>query len=155
MINQGFAGALTICCSWVTLECTKEIEDNTNRRLIITTNIFLKLAGGDNVEKRIQDELNILKDIIVETVPVEQIFLFGSYAGGTPHADSDLDLYVVMSDNVNIREIDAMRLIRKAIRDRKTMPVDVIVGKKDKFNQLKSTPGIERQIMREGMVLYG
>lgn len=107
------------------------------------------------MEKQIQDELNILKDIIVKTVPVEQIFLFGSFAGGTPHADSDLDLYVVVPDNVNIREIDAMRLIRKAIRDRKTMPVDVIVGKKDKFNRLKSTPSIERQIVRKGMMLYG
>lgn len=67
------------------------------------------------MEKGIQDELNILKVIIVETVPVEQIFLFGSYADDTPHADSDLDLYAVMSDNVNIRKIDAMRLIRKAI----------------------------------------
>ena len=107
------------------------------------------------MEKRIQDELNLLKDIIVETVPVEQIFLFGSYAVGKQHADSDLDLYVVISDNVNIREIDAMRLIRKAIRDRKTMPVDVMVGKKDKFNQLKSAPSIERQIVWEGMKLYG
>ncbi|MCL4517213.1 MAG: nucleotidyltransferase domain-containing protein [Firmicutes bacterium] len=107
------------------------------------------------MEKRIQDELNILKDIIVDTVPVEQIFLFGSYAGGTPHADSDLDIYVVMPEDAGIREIDAMRLIRKAIRDKKTMPVDVMVGKKDKFNQLKSAPSIERQIVREGMVLYG
>lgn len=107
------------------------------------------------MEKRIRDELNIIKDIIVETVPVEQIFLFGSYAGGKPHVDSDLDLYVVISDNVNMREIDAMRLIRKAIRDRKTMPVDLIVGKKDKFDQLKSTPSIERQIVKEGVVLYG
>lgn len=107
------------------------------------------------MEKRIQDELNILKDIILDTVPVEQIFLFGSYASGTPHAGSDLDIYVVISDNVNIREIDAMRLIRKAIRDKKTMPVDVMVGKKDKFNQLKSTPSIERQIAMEGMMLYG
>jgi predicted nucleotidyltransferase len=48
------------------------------------------------VEKRIQGELDILKDIIVNTIPVEQIFLFGSYADGTPHADSDLDIYVVM-----------------------------------------------------------
>lgn len=79
------------------------------------------------MEKRIQDELSILKDIIVDTVPVEQIFLFGSYAGGTPHADSDLDIYVVMADNADIREIDAIRLIHKAIRDKKTMPVDVIV----------------------------
>jgi len=65
------------------------------------------------MEKRIQDELNILKDIIVDTVPVEQIFLFGSYANGTPHADSDLDIYVVMPENADIREIDAMRLIHR------------------------------------------
>jgi len=71
------------------------------------------------MEKRIQDELNILKDIILDTIPVEQIFLFGSYAAGTPHAESDLDIYVVMSEKADIREIDAMRLIRKAIRDKK------------------------------------
>ena len=107
------------------------------------------------MEKRIQDELEILRDIIVNTIPVEQIFLFGSYVNGTPHADSDLDIYVVMADNADIREIDAMRLIHKAIRDKKTMPVDVVVSKKNKFNQRKSTPTIERQIAQEGMVLYG
>jgi predicted nucleotidyltransferase len=107
------------------------------------------------VEKRIQDELDILKDIIVNTIPVEQIFLFGSYANGTPHADSDLDIYVVMPEDANIREIDAMRLIHRAIRDKKTMPVDVIVSKKDKFDERKSTPSIERQIAQKGMALYG
>lgn len=107
------------------------------------------------MEKRIQDELDILKDMIVDTVPVEQIFLFGSYANSTPHADSDLDIYVMMAENADIREIDAMRLIHKAIRDIKTMPVDVVVSKKNKFNQRKSTPTIERQIAQEGMALYG
>lgn len=107
------------------------------------------------MEKRVQDELNILKDIIINTVPVEQIFLFGSYANGAPHDDSDLDIYVVMPENANIREIDAMRLIHRAIRDKKTMPVDVIVSKKNKFDERKSTPSIERHIAREGVVLYG
>lgn len=107
------------------------------------------------MERRIRDELNILKDIILDTVPVEQIFLFGSYVNGTPHADSDLDIYVVMPENADIREIDAMRLIHRAIRDKKTMPVDVIVSKRNKFNQRKSTPTIERQIAQEGMLLYG
>jgi predicted nucleotidyltransferase len=72
---------------------------------------MLRVDGCADVEKRILDELNTLKDIIVNTVPVEQIILFGSYANGTPHADSDLDIYVVMSENANIREIDAMKLI--------------------------------------------
>lgn len=107
------------------------------------------------MEERIRDELNILKNIIVDTVPVEQIFLFGSYANGKPHADSDLDIYVVMPENADIREIDAMRLIHRAIRDKKTMPVDVIVSKRNKFNQRKSTPTIERQIAQEGILLYG
>ncbi|MBM7583327.1 putative nucleotidyltransferase [Caldicoprobacter guelmensis] len=107
------------------------------------------------MEKRIHDELNILKDIIINTVPVEQIFLFGSYANGVPHEDSDLDIYVVMPEDAKIREIDAMRLIYRAIRDKKTMPVDIIVSKKNKFDERKSTPSIERQIAREGVVLYG
>jgi hypothetical protein len=32
------------------------------------------------LEKDVQAELDLLKDIIVQTVPVEQILLFGSYA---------------------------------------------------------------------------
>lgn len=107
------------------------------------------------MEKRIRDELDTLKDIIVDTVPVEQIFLFGSYANGTPFADSDLDICVVMPENADVREIDAIKLIHRAIRDKKTMPVDVIVSKRDKFDQRKSTPSIERQIAQEGVVLFG
>ncbi len=43
---------------------------------------MLRVNGGADMERRIQDELNIIKDTIVDTVPVEQIFLFGSYACG-------------------------------------------------------------------------
>ncbi len=107
------------------------------------------------MDKRIQDELNTLKDIIIKTVPVERIFLFGSYAKGTFHADSDLDIYVVLSENSDLREIDAMRLIHRAIREHKTMPVDVMVSKENKFKQRQLAPTIERQIVLEGMVLYG
>lgn len=107
------------------------------------------------LEKKIQDELQILVDIIIGVVPVEQIFLFGSYATGTPHADSDLDIFVVIKEDTDIREIDAMKLINKSIRDKKTMPVDVIVSKRNKFNQRKYIPSIERQIAQEGMVVYG
>ncbi|MBS3948160.1 MAG: nucleotidyltransferase domain-containing protein [Dethiobacter sp.] len=107
------------------------------------------------MEKRIRDELDILKNIIVDTVPVKQILLFGSYVNGTPHADSDLDIYVVMSEHADIREIDAMRLIHRAIRNKKSIPVDVLVSKESKFNQRKSAPTIERQIVQEGVVLYG
>ena len=107
------------------------------------------------MEKKIRDELNTIKEIIIKTVPVGRIFLFGSYADGKPNIDSELDIYVVMSDNAKIKEIDAMKLIRKAIRDKKTVPVDIMVGKENKFNRRKSSITIERQIEQDGILLYG
>ena len=54
-----------------------------------------------------------------------------------------------------MREIDAMKLIRKAIRDKKTLPVDVVVSKEHIFNERKNTPTLERHILQEGMMIYG
>ncbi|MEA4884885.1 MAG: nucleotidyltransferase domain-containing protein [Clostridia bacterium] len=107
------------------------------------------------MEKRIWDELSVIKEIIVNTVPVKRMFLFGSHAYGTPDAESDLDIYVVLADDANMREIDAMRLIRRSTRDTKTMPVDVVVSRENVFNQRTLAPTIERQIVQEGVVLYG
>jgi predicted nucleotidyltransferase len=103
----------------------------------------------------VSNELEIIKDIIVRSLPVEQIYLFGSYAYGEPDSDSDLDLYVIISDQSDIREIDAMKLIQREIRDTKSVPVDVIVSKKKKFMQRRNSPTIERKIALEGKILYG
>jgi uncharacterized protein len=107
------------------------------------------------MQKSIIKELKTLKDIIVKTIPVGKIYLFGSYADGKADADSDLDIYIVMSDKAEINEIDAMKLIRKAIRDKKTMPVDILVGKEKKFNRRKSSITIESQIEKNGILIYG
>ena len=103
----------------------------------------------------IQAELETLTNIIVNTVPVEQIYLFGSYACGTPHKDSDLDLYVVLRDNAEIRELDAVVQIFHAIGRVKTKPVDIITNKKSKYLKLASGPTMERKIAREGIKIYG
>jgi predicted nucleotidyltransferase len=44
------------------------------------------------IENTIKIELDTLKYIIINTVPVEQFILLGSYAYGIPHKDSDLDI---------------------------------------------------------------
>ena len=103
----------------------------------------------------IQAELDKLKEIIVNTVPVEQIYLFGSYASGTPNKDSDLDLYVVLNDNVQIRLIDAVTQIRLAIGRKKTMSVDILANTLSRYRQRKEWPTIERTISREGIKIYG
>ena len=100
-------------------------------------------------------ELDTLKEIIVNTLPVEQIYLFGSYANGTPHKDSDLDLYVVLNDNIQMRLIDAVAKIRLAIGRKKTMPVDIIANTFSRYNERAKGPTIERTISREGIKIYG
>jgi len=107
------------------------------------------------MDSAVQAEIDKLKELIINAIPVEQIYLFGSYAYGTPHKDSDLDLYVVLKDEVEMREIDASIEIMNAISDVKTMPVDIISTKKSRYLWLKNGPTMERKIAREGILLYG
>jgi predicted nucleotidyltransferase len=107
------------------------------------------------MDQLIQTELGTLKNIIINTLPVEQIILFGSYAYGTPHKDSDLDLYVVLKDEVQMRLIDAAIKIRLAIDRKKSMPVDIITNKYARYQKIKSNATLERTIAREGIKIYG
>jgi predicted nucleotidyltransferase len=103
----------------------------------------------------IKDELATLTRVISETVPVEEIYLFGSYAYGKPGKDSDLDLYVVLKDDIQMRELDAMEKIWDAIYLVKTKSVDLLALKQKSFQNKKRNPTIERQIAEEGIKLYG
>jgi len=103
----------------------------------------------------IQSELNTLKEIIVQTVPVEQIWLFGSHAHGTPHKDSDLDLYVVLKDDAEMHLIDIAVKIRIAIGRKKTMPVDVVTNTLGRYKERMKFPTLERTVAREGIKIYG
>ena len=107
------------------------------------------------MNENIRTELEKLKEIITKTLPIDQIYLFGSHAYGNPHKDSDIDLYVVLKDEVEMREIDALIEIMNAICDIKTMPVDIITTKKSRYLWLKNGPTMERKIAREGIKIYG
>jgi len=108
-----------------------------------------------NMKKPVLDEIEKLKNIIVATVPVEKIYLFGSYAYGRPHKDSDLDFYVVLKQGFEMRSIDAGIKIRLAICNFQNMPVDIITNHHDVFLARSKAPTIERKILREGVLLYG
>ena len=103
----------------------------------------------------IKQELDMLTKIITETVPVEEIYLFGSYAYGTPNKDSDLDLYIVFSDDMQMRELDAFFEIRMAVSPVKKMSLDLLGLKLNRFLYNKKYATIERKIAREGVKLYG
>ncbi|MDR2630644.1 MAG: nucleotidyltransferase domain-containing protein [Spirochaetaceae bacterium] len=100
-------------------------------------------------------QISAIKDIIVRTIPVDQIYLFGSYAYGVPNDASDLDFYVVMKDDAPYKELDAEGLINNAIFKYKRIPTDILVIKKAKFDYRCSAATLEREVANKGMLLYG
>jgi predicted nucleotidyltransferase len=107
------------------------------------------------MDTKIQNELNTICDIIVGTVPVEQIYLFGSYVYGTPNEDSDLDIYVVLKDDTPIRELEILDMIGIALYKKKSIAIDILVLKKSRFLHRVSNSTLEREIVNKGIKIYG
>jgi len=103
---------------------------------------------------QIQDELVLIKESILKTVPAEAIYIFGSYAYGTPNPESDLDIYVVVPDDTaDLAELQAD--IRDLLWKKKTASLDLLMGRSSVFNYRKNGPTLERKIATEGALLYG
>ena len=116
------------------------------------------VVGGyamQNNISEIRQNLDEISQIIAQTVPVELIYLFGSYAYGTPSKDSDVDLYIVFKDELPMREIEAIHSIRLAINPINKMPMDLLGLKQNRFHIRKQYATLERKIEREGIKLYG
>jgi predicted nucleotidyltransferase len=107
------------------------------------------------VEQTIQDQLDTIKKVILDTIPVEQIYLFGSYAYGTPHADSDLDIYVVMKDNTPYDALEAEQMISSAVHRHNSMPADILVLKKSRFQYRLGALTLEHEVAEKGKIIYG
>jgi len=99
------------------------------------------------------DDILRIRDAIVGAVPTERIYLFGSYAYGTPNEDSDYDIYVVIQDG-SMRPIEAIQSIYRSIRGTKRKPMDVLAGTVETFERRSKQLTLERTIAEEGVVLY-
>ena len=85
---------------------------------------------------------------------VERVYLFGSYAYGTPTEDSDFDFYIVVDDS----QTDTLELMARAYSacsEIKQHPVDILVGTNSKFESRKQRPTIESEVYNKGVLLYG
>ncbi|MBI4772734.1 MAG: nucleotidyltransferase domain-containing protein [Deltaproteobacteria bacterium] len=104
------------------------------------------------MQSGIQDIIDVVKHRIVSRFQPYRIILFGSYAGGRPGPDSDLDLLIVMDVEGSTRqmanEIDLLMADRK-------MPMDFLVLTPDQYERQKRIVGtVGRQADREGKVIY-
>lgn len=105
--------------------------------------------------KKIEDDLTILKDIILENVPTDQIWLFGSYAYGVPQEDSDIDVYIVMKDDADMLESEAMTAVNTARCMKVFKPVDVLAMKKNRFSYRQRGRTLESTVVKRGIKIYG
>lgn len=100
-----------------------------------------------------QNEIDLIKNSILQIVPAETIYLFGSYATGMQNEGSDIDIYVVVSDDTtNLIELQAE--IRGLLWKKKSVPLDLLIGRSSVFNRRKNGPTLERVIAQEGTILH-
>ncbi len=102
----------------------------------------------------IQEMMDRITDRIRLGYRPERIVLYGSYAYGTPHPGSDIDLLVVKDDpDIPIeRRLKVRRLLRDIIRE---VPVSPVVYSPDEIDaRLKQGDGFLREIFEKGEVLY-
>ena len=98
----------------------------------------------------VKNELSDICRIIDATVDTEKIYLFGSYAYGTPTDDSDYDLCVIIPEN-SMRPVDAVKAIRRALLPLQTMSLDILVYRADTFFRRAQGVTMERKIKRDGI----
>lgn len=103
--------------------------------------------------KEVQADLNKICQVILETVPAVQIYLFGSHAYGEPHKDSDYDIYVVLADD-GPRPIDAVQQIRSALHRKVNAPMDILAARESRFQYRLAAHTLEETVYRKGVLLY-
>ncbi|MCL2197096.1 MAG: nucleotidyltransferase domain-containing protein [Treponema sp.] len=104
----------------------------------------------------VNDEIIAIKDNILDTVgeACEKIILFGSYAYGNPHANSDFDFFVILKDDTEKPILVLQKIYRSLAKKPMPIPVDVLANYKSRFEWRSSQPTIERRIAKDGVVLY-
>ena len=108
------------------------------------------------MDKAVRRELEIIKEGILRTVPsTEAIYLFGSYAYGTPHKDSDLDIYVVVPDSLEEHPLEINAEILNCLYKKIELPVDLMVNRASVFKRRSQGPTLQRTIVNQGVRLYG
>jgi uncharacterized protein len=97
-----------------------------------------------------QAAIRRLAQEIAERFQPERIILFGSYAYGQPHRDSDVDLLVVMPASNEINQAIRIRLAVRAL-----FPMDLIVRTPQRLRQrLALGDWFLHEIVSQGKVLH-
>ena len=104
-------------------------------------------------------KLQIIENL--KSLNLERVVLFGSYAYGRPHKDSDIDLYVVTNDDFipqNFKEKMQLKLkVASVLKElQKIIPIDIVTHTKKMHDEfVKTNSSFSREILGNGIKLYG
>lgn len=115
----------------------------------MTVQISNDFSGATVIDQGFIDE--VVKRLL--KIEPMKIILFGSYALGTAHADSDVDVLVIKASTTSrIKDMIAARKLLKGLKK----PFDVIITTIDEFefyrNQVNS---VHHAADRSGRLIYG
>ena len=101
-----------------------------------------------------ENEINLIKEKLVNKLTPLKIYLFGSFADGTATEDSDFDFYIIVKDDSqNLADLTAEAY--KSIRSVRSRAVDIVICTENRFESRKNRMGIENEVMNKGVLLYG
>jgi len=99
------------------------------------------------------EKVQVVVQRLIQIARPKKIILFGSYVRGDATRDSDLDVLVVTSDEVESPRRESDRL-RNSLSD-VNMPMDIVVVPYSRFEALREKLGlIYREADRHGKVVY-
>lgn len=81
----------------------------------------------------------------------QAIILFGSYAWGKPHKDSDFDVLMIQDTKKSFTD----RVFEVHMKLKTSMPVDVIVVTPKEAKELPNKSDFFSQIFKKGKLIYG
>lgn len=93
-------------------------------------------------------------DRLAETYNPLAIYLFGSYAWGQPHAESDLDFLVILKDDVPLNL--ALHITGKKALKNMNISTDIVLNHRCFFKERSEHPStLQYKIKTEGTLVYG
>lgn len=101
----------------------------------------------------VNQEIITITKTLQEAVSPKRIYLFGSFAKDTYTALSDYDFYIVVADQAGDR-IDLAQQAYQSLRGVRKRPIDIIVGYETSFEARANGCTIEREVKRDGVLLY-
>jgi len=113
-----------------------------------------RMSNNVIMDHEVKKELDRYVSFISKMDGVLNIYLFGSYAGGQPSAESDIDLMVIVNDGVDTLKV--MQGVSLGLMNRR-ISLDVLVDNLSDFTELSQPDRVtlQREVKNRGVLVYG